>query len=290
MTALAAPLSLHNEQRALPQLLRWGAAAGIVLAVHGGGLWFALTRQPATEPAGEPSAPIMIELAPMAVAPEAPAQDVAPGPQQTESQPEPTPAPDETPPPEEPPPEPVVEPVPQPEISVPLPDIPPPPTADVFLPPKVETPPPPPAPRPPTPRPQRVEPTRPVRPNRQVVTRTSAPPTAEAQRADTAAAPSPGAAAAASAAAATWKGALFAHLNRYKRAPFGAPSGTVQVTFTIDRSGRVTAARLTGSSGNAALDSEAVAMMHRASPVPAPPATLATGPTMTIAVPVRYTH
>ena len=63
-----------------------------------------------------------------------------------------------------------------------------------------------------------------------------------------------------------------AHLNRYKRYPSGAAStGTASVAFTIARSGQVLSARLIVSSGNPALDAEAVSLPRRASPVPAPP-------------------
>jgi TonB family protein len=63
---------------------------------------------------------------------------------------------------------------------------------------------------------------------------------------------------------------LLAHLNRYKRYPSGAAStGTASVAFTIARSGQVLSARLIGSSGNPALDAEAVSLPRRASPVPA---------------------
>jgi protein TonB len=44
------------------------------------------------------------------------------------------------------------------------------------------------------------------------------------------------------------------------------------VSFTIDRTGRVTASRVVGSSGSPALDDEALAVLQRASPLPAPPA------------------
>lgn len=78
-----------------------------------------------------------------------------------------------------------------------------------------------------------------------------------------------------------------AHLNRFKRFPSGASGGTAQVAFSIDRAGRVLSSRLIGSSGDPALDAEAVAMMRRASPVPAPPSSVGGG-SITLAVPVRF--
>ncbi|MFX9123818.1 TonB family protein, partial [Acinetobacter baumannii] len=49
-------------------------------------------------------------------------------------------------------------------------------------------------------------------------------------------------------------------LNRHKRLPPGGGRGTATVAFSIDRSGRVGAARLLGSSGDPILDQEAVAL------------------------------
>jgi protein TonB len=277
--------------RSLRAALRWGGAGLAVAGLHGMGLWLALQTAPAPAAAGDPPPAVMIDLAPVAVAPEAPPQDVAPGPQMVEAQASPQPLPEEVPPEERPPePEPDPEPPPEPEIEVPLPDMPPPPNAALFLPPKVETP----RPRTERPPPRRAErPRRPVpprraRPNDRQAPRTTAPPTAQAQRTDTAAAPASGAASAPSASPATWRGALNAHLNRFKRFPSGASGGTAQVVFTIDRSGRVTAARLSGTSGDAAIDAEAVAMIRRASPVPAPPASVGGGGSVTLAVPVRF--
>ncbi|MDP3321632.1 MAG: energy transducer TonB, partial [Bosea sp. (in: a-proteobacteria)] len=88
---------------------------------------------------------------------------------------------------------------------------------------------------------------------------------------------------------ASWRGTLLAHLNRYKRFPGGANPGTVQVSFSIDRSGRVLTARLVRGSGDALLDEEAVAMIRRASPVPAPPEGLGGG-TIALAVPVKFSR
>lgn len=272
--------------------LRWGLAGAAVAAAHGAALWAALQTAPAPSVAGDPPPAVMIDLAPMAVAPEAPPQDVAPGPQMVEAQASPRPVPEEVPP-EERPPEPETEPKPpRPEVEIPLPDLPPPPRAELFLPPKVEQPPPRterPPPRVERPRPRRPEPPRRTRPNDRQAPRTTAPPTAQAQRSDSAAAPAAGAASAPSVSPATWRGALYAHLNRFKRFPAGAGGGTAQVVFTIDRSGRVMAARLSGSSGDGAIDAEAVAMIRRASPVPAPPPTIGSGgASVTLAVPIRF--
>ena len=87
---------------------------------------------------------------------------------------------------------------------------------------------------------------------------------------------------------ATWKIELMAHLNRYKRYPSGAAStGTASVAFTIARSGQVLSAHLIGSSGNPALDAEAVSLPRRASPVPAPPPDFGGG-ALTLTVPIHF--
>lgn len=300
--------------------LRWTSAAVVVAVVHAGVMWLALNWKPPEAAPGDPPPAVMIELAPLAVAPEAPPQEVAPGPQMTEAQPEPTPdtpkpvedaKPDPTPPPPEktveetkPDPAPSVTPtessplnsppvpVPEPEVKVPeLPS-----HADAVL-----APPPPPSPlpspaptpqvekKPPPPKKQQVERKKPFHPDKQKVKRTTAPPTSETQRSNVAAAPSAGASSAPSTSPASWKGELMAHLNRYKRYPPGAGAGTASVAFIINRSGEVLSARLIGPSGDGALDEEAVALVRRASPVPAPPPDFGSG-SITLTVPIRFSH
>ncbi|PTM42999.1 TonB family protein [Bosea sp. 124] len=293
--------------RLWPAVLRWAVAILVVAGGHGAAGWMIVTWQRAEAAMGTPPAAVMIELAPLAVAPEAPQQEIAPGPEMVEAQPEPQPAPIiEKPPEPEPPlpePEPVVEPPPvepppvvepqpvaQPEPEIRIPELPTLPDAAAVLAP----PPPPPKPRPkvverkPPPKPRVVERRKPINQDKPPAERTTAP-TAQAQAAPTAAAPAQGASSAPSVSPASWRGTLLAHLNRYKRFPGGANPGTVQVSFSIDRSGRVLSARLISGSGDSALDEEAVAMVRRASPVPAPPAGLGGG-TIALAVPVKFSR
>jgi protein TonB len=72
-----------------------------------------------------------------------------------------------------------------------------------------------------------------------------------------------------------WEKALSSHLNRHKRYPDGARArnvqGSVTVIFSIDRDGNVLEAQIAKSSGSSHLDEEALAVLRRASPVPAPP-------------------
>jgi protein TonB len=86
-------------------------------------------------------------------------------------------------------------------------------------------------------------------------------------------------------------GKLAAWLNRHKRYPAAArrrrQTGTVRVTFTINRNGRVLSKRIVSSSGYAALDKEVEAMLRRASPMPKIPRELGRS-TLTVTLPVIF--
>ncbi len=88
---------------------------------------------------------------------------------------------------------------------------------------------------------------------------------------------------------AKWRSRLMAHLERRKKYPSAARSrgeqGTAYVRFSIDGNGNVLSASLARSSGFPELDSEVVALVRRASPVPAPPP----GENRIITAPVRFT-
>ena len=84
---------------------------------------------------------------------------------------------------------------------------------------------------------------------------------------------------------------LISHLNRYKQYPAAARArreqGTVMLSFTVDRNGRVTGRRVSRSSGSSALDQEALSMLSRAQPLPRFPADM-TGSSRSINAPVRF--
>ena len=84
---------------------------------------------------------------------------------------------------------------------------------------------------------------------------------------------------------------LAAWLARHKRYPESArrrqEQGTVRVTFSIDRQGRLLSHRIESSSGHPVLDQEVKAMLQRASPMPPIPANLGQG-TLTITVPISF--
>jgi periplasmic protein TonB len=301
-----------EQRQAALVVLRWGTAAIVVVAVHFTAAWAALNWRKAEATRDAPPQAIMIDLAPLAVAPPASPQEVAPGPQMTEAQPVPTPdtptpvdeTPDLAPPtpvatPEPPKPDPTP-PDPQQTAQELKPDIPAPPQPqDIKVPdlPKEDNaqatlaPPPPPKPKAhnePPPKAHEAERKKPIDPDKPKHRQTTAPPSSIAARSNTAAAPSAGSGASPSVSPATWKSELMAHLNRYKRYPSGAAStGTASVAFTIARSGQVLSAHLIGSSGNPALDAEAVSLPRRASPVPAPPPDFGGG-VLTLTVPIHF--
>jgi len=72
-----------------------------------------------------------------------------------------------------------------------------------------------------------------------------------------------------------YAGLVAAHLARFKQFPSDAQrrgsQGTATVYFNISGSGSVTSVRLIRGSGISSIDQEATAMVHRASPFPAPP-------------------
>jgi len=265
--------------------LRWGVAGAVALAIHLVALWIQL-RDPPTEVITQPPAAIMIELAPMAVAPPSQIDNVAPGPQM-EAAPEPVPdAPDK---PDDPPP-------PTPETTVQtlekIPDLPPPPPlvkAEVSLPKAAEKPP---------EKKQVVHNDKPTKPKpdqkgsrKPAAPMTSAAPHSEAPPADKLAAPSPGVSTAPSQERATWLSMLVAQLRRSQRYPEEArmrnEHGVAMVNLAMDRSGNVLSVRLLSSSGSATLDEEAQAVIRRCSPLPAPPAEIPGAP-VKISLPVRF--
>ena len=80
-------------------------------------------------------------------------------------------------------------------------------------------------------------------------------------------------------------------IERNKRYPPAAQSrreeGVVQLIFSLDRKGRVLASRVAKTSGFAALDEEAMALVRRAQPFPPPPPELAGDP-VAVTVPIRF--
>jgi protein TonB len=90
---------------------------------------------------------------------------------------------------------------------------------------------------------------------------------------------------------ARWQVAIAAHLNLFKQAPANTrrKSGpmTVQVRFSIAPDGRVIDVAVHHSSGEAGYDAAAVAIVRRASPVPAPPPSAAASD-LDFIIPIRF--
>ena len=244
MTAVAAGRS---------DLPRWLASAAVVLGLHAAGVTFvALWRAPIS--AGDAGAPIVVEFAPIAAAPDETVDNLAPGPVQEKY---------------EPPPELSVE-TPQEKIEKiePPPDVRP----EVALPPE----------------PVKPAPPKPIEKPRAPATTA---PQRQPRVAALPAAPAVGATSENRAAAASWHGLILAQIERHKGYPEEARAhgdkGTAQVAFTLDRQGRVLASRIVRSSGFPALDQETMATVRRAQPFPPPPADVP-GATFNFSVPIRF--
>jgi protein TonB len=87
----------------------------------------------------------------------------------------------------------------------------------------------------------------------------------------------------------TWQRALLAHLNKYKRYPGdrSQKKADIVVKLQLDRTGRVVSASVDTSSGDSTFDAAALAMIHRANPVPAPPPVVADDG-LTFMLPVNF--
>jgi periplasmic protein TonB len=254
VTQAAKTILLAKED---PALRRWIAAAAIVVAVHAGLILWLMRKHDVSVTGAAPAA-VLIDLPPMQVSPPAETSpEVTEGPQQTKSEPE-----EVTPP--------------QTMVS---PELPPAQKPAAVLPS---------APKP-APKPKKIVKENPkpvVKQTREPpAPRTTAPKRSEAARGQMSAAPQRSLAGS-GASAASWHSQIFAHLLGYKPAG-GEATGTVSISFTLARSGRLLAARLVGSSGSSALDSKALEMVRRANPFPAAP-TEVSGGSFAFTVPVRF--
>jgi periplasmic protein TonB len=246
-----------------PELVRWGICAAVVIAAHG--LVALAVSGRSHEDVADAGAPLLtIELAPRSMAPPAPPRDLAPGPlMETESQQQ---VADEAPPEQlkQPKQEKMVEepPAPDPEVAMVKPE----PMAEEG--PIDDRPAPAAAPAAPVPTAPHVAPEPGSRVAALAVGQVSRP---------------------SSAAVAAWERLLVAQLERHKRYPPHArgQAGEAQLAFSIDRSGHVLTSRIVHSSGSQPLDEEALALIKRAAPLPAPPAGVSDDQ-LSFVVPIRY--
>ena len=252
----------------LADLRRWLISGAIIVSAHGGIAAGMVNWRDEIEPA-EPAAAIVIEFAPMPVAPTMPQTNIAPGPEQVMSDASPN-KPVESleekqkveekvvsRPVEEPPPE--VKPAPNPEVAV--------------------------------------EPPREVQQETRQAPRlpaptTSAPVAIPERTAALPAAPTQGQATPQnSSALAAWRSQIVAVIERNKRYPETSArrgeQGVAQIFFSLDRQGRVIDSRVVRSSGASALDEEALALLRRAQPFPpVPPEIL--GDRVNLILPLRF--
>jgi periplasmic protein TonB len=240
------------------EVFRWGACAALVLIAHGLVLLVISKVSDAVDlEAG--SSVIAIELAPLAVAPPAPPNDLAPGPDQPQIENRETEREEREP--ERPQ-----------EIVKPVPESPAPDPAAVI----------------PTPEP--IKPPAEDKPEPQTPTQVATAPPAAAVPDARAAAPDPGRVPQPSpAAVATWQHQLVARIERYKRYPSQAKGerGVAGLAFRLDRHGNIISSRIIHSSGSAILDAEALATIKRAEPFPAPPADIPDNG-LSFILPIRY--
>lgn len=238
---------------------RWIAAGLLMLTLHVGGATAALWQWQQEDFDEEPEGAMMVELAPMPIAPAEERQDLAPGPLSEDSVP--------VPPTEE-----VREMTPE-ELLPPVEEAPLAPEPEVAL--------------------EKVKPVEEKdeeedkKPQEEVQAQTvaslaSAPPPIEAaEKGPSPAAPRQGASRRPNQAELSWQRALNLHLSKHKRYPGEARNrriqGVVTVSFSVDREGRVRSARMVKGSGSSLLDDEALEMLSRASPIPPPPDMPASG-------------
>ena len=240
------------DPRRWPDAVRWGACFALALGFHVAGAAALLARWSDDSNAVANAPVIMIELAPLPVAPEITPTEVPPDTVLSkEAEPEPEP--------------------PKPVEKVEIPTA---PQAEMEM----------------VPPPKLLEKKIEKKPKQKHPSVNSAPSTAE-HKAERAAAPAPGAASHNPNAVPNWKSALVARLERAKRYPAEAQSrgeqGVAQLAFSVDRSGGVHGARIVHSSGSSLLDAATLAMVERAAPLPPPPPEIA-GAQIAISVPIRY--
>ena len=88
-----------------------------------------------------------------------------------------------------------------------------------------------------------------------------------------------------------WQAELLGRLQHAKRYPDAArerdEQGVATVSFVLDRGGHVLSAALVRSSGSAALDGEALALVQRAEPLPPMPPVMAGG-SIRLTVPITF--
>ncbi|TFV72712.1 energy transducer TonB [Bradyrhizobium frederickii] len=256
---------------------RWSLSAAAIVMLHVAAVLLAMNWQRSQPEQGVSLPAIMVDMAPLTSAPQSTQDDVAPGPVMQEA--------DASPP----------EPVQQQTVEETIAPTPPQDKPDVVAPPEQKL-----EPTPARPEPAKIVPLEKPAPAKPKVVRrearkpseatpaprTSAPPRAE-REAPMASAQSAGALASV---IASYNQRVRAHLMRFHSYPAGGGGqrGVARLSFTVSRSGQVTSSRLAGSSGVAAFDTQAMAMVRQASPFPPVPDEIKNG-AMSFTIPVEFT-
>ncbi len=256
---------------------RWVASAAVIVALHVAAALLAMSWLKSRPEQGVSLPAIMIDMSPVTSAPQPTLDDVAPGPLMQ--------AADASPP----------EPVQQQAVEETIAPTPPQEKPEVVAPPEQK-----PEPTPAKPEPAKIVPVeKPALERPKVVRReakkrsdatpaprASAPPRAE-REAPLASAMSAGATASA---IASYNQRVRAHLMRFHSYPAGAGGqrGVARLSFTVSRSGQVTSSRLSGASGVAAFDAQAMSMVRQASPFPPFPDEIKNA-SMSFTIPVEFT-
>ncbi len=232
-------LALHGRVDRI-ELRRWGIAALIVVLVHAALIAGYFLWHITYEPSGKPLETISIDLAPSTASPRQQTADATPGPTMKAAD-APAPVPEQQKAIEE-----TISPTPPQENPAVLA-----PSEKKMKPEPVRE----------TPKPVAKQP--PKKSSDKPAPRTSAAPRAERQS------PAQEARSGASAAAAlaTYRQRLNAHLQRFKGGG-ASGAGSVMAMFTVSRGGGVSGVRIARSSGNPAVDNEALATIRRAQPLP----------------------
>ena len=268
--------ALHEPLRER-ETARWSLSAALIVALHLAAALLAMSFLKSQPEQGVSQPAIMVDMAPITSAPRSMQDDVAPGPVMQEA--------DASPP----------EPVQRQAVDETIAPTPPQEKPDVVAPPEQKL-----EPTPAKPEPAKIVPVEKPAPSKPKVVRreakkpsdatpaprTSAPPRAE-REAPMASAMSAGAAASA---IASYNQRVRAHLMRFHSYPSGGGGqrGVARLSFTVSRSGQVTSSRLGGSSGVAAFDAQAMAMVRQASPFPPIPDEIKNG-AMSFTIPVEFT-
>jgi protein TonB len=242
-------MSLAADSRR--ELLRWALCGAIVLAAHGS-IAAAMVYWRDLDESDAPAAALVVDLAPMPMAPANLHEEIPPGPEQVQAMATPDKPVEKTE-------EKTEEKVETKDTQQVMPELAQAESPEVVM----EAAPPKPEPEPPTPVDN--QPPAPV---------TTAPQLAAVEQGPVFAAPTQGKLNLTNSnVEQNWNRKLSALLERNKRYPDAArgAQGTAHVAFTLDRQGRVLASRLIKSSGSAVLDQEALEWPKRAQPFPPPP-------------------